>query len=275
MEAKPAPSFDPCEPPAPAAAAPRASTPRARLVDETVIHDLKNPLTSILGNMRLIDEMIGATLDPRMRQRLVASIQSAEELNAMLGDLQQLLWIESGEFSQSRSASSVADMVKRLSAFGQERATGEGKTLEIVSNIDGLIVEGYVPQIQRALELLLTAAVRLSRSNPVRISAARHEPGDRLAFTFSYNGLRIPPGLANTLFALESASLQRDYGMRIDRSRGLVLVKQVAELQGGDAGYTAGEDGGSFYLIIDRVHAAASPGAAGCESVAARGLELP
>ena len=248
VEAKPAQDFDPFGPPPSRAVEP--SHALLRVVDESVIHDLRNPLTSVLGNMRLVEEMVGPTLDPRMRDRMAASIRSAEELNAMLGDLQQLLWLQSGEFSMPVTSSTVGDLVKHLGAAGQERAAADGRTLEIVSSVNEAVISGYVTHVLRALELLLHASLRLSRSGPVRIEAGPHSTPGRLAFSFSYTGLRIPPGLSGSLFTFESATLQRDYGVRVDRSRALMFVRAVAKLHGGEISYAGGEDGGVFYLVI-------------------------
>ena len=235
---------------------PAARTP---LVDESVIHDLLNPITSIVGHLHLMEdamaEGIGGAGAPGGvggeggERWLAAGRSGVEELTDMLVDLRRLMQLETGELKLDRRPLDVAALLERVRDLERERAELRNQTVRIAPAAPGLRVHAGAELLERALRIVLAAALRLGRSTPILLRADRIEGGG-VRFRCCYEGRAMTPRLADRLFTRDGARLQEMHGQRIDRARGLLFVRAVAEVHAGRAWCEPTPGGACFYLEL-------------------------
>ena len=212
-----------------------------------VSHEIKTPLTGIIGSVDLLSSADG--LLPESRSRLLAMLKSeSERLNALVQGILSLARLErdfergTADFSNADVAGIVRDAVERL------RAAAEEKGMSVKTDIpesffalcDGQLVSGAVSN-------LLLNAIRHSGSDDVVVSLA--SSGGGFAVTVEDHGVGIPPDDRERIF---------DRFYRVDRSRGantggtglgLAIVRGIARIHGGDVRLENVEPSGSRFIL--------------------------
>lgn len=230
---------------APPASSPSASTDE-RAFDETVVHDLLNPMSGVLGQLELISELGEAELSEPMQQRLNACLSSARDLSEMLVDLRFLTQVRSDEVPHQPSRLSVK---KLLDSLEQEVAWPDNGT--VCANVEPDHDNQYLTDrgglAQRALHATARAAMRLASPRDVTVTAAASND-DTIQFTCRYAGPTLPDSVHPFLGHPQLASLQREHGFRVERARSMEMVAAIMQLLQGTLRYEPTDEGGAFIL---------------------------
>ncbi len=219
----------------------------APLVDRSVIHDLRNPLNAIGGNLQLLQMALESALDPRNRSRLEACLSSLNELTGMLTDLHYLVLMDAGELTPAYKQVDLRAQVRTAAQALSGRAAQEGKTISLTEGPSPQIV-GAPDLIQRALQNLVAAALRLSKE-PAVVVSLEEASGPSARVTIEYRGLSLPLPQGEQAFA-RVRQAQVAQGFRMDRARGLCLARSAADLHGGEVRYDGVEGGGRLVLTL-------------------------
>jgi two-component system sensor histidine kinase/response regulator len=118
-------------------------------------------------------------------------------------------------------------------------------------------VHGDPVRLRQALSNLVANAIKFTTRGGVLVRAA--PAGGRIRFTVEDTGSGVAAEAATRLFrAFEQAdaSTTRRYG---GTGLGLAIVSHLAELMGGDAGFSPREDGGSLFFFEARLAASDLP----------------
>ena len=201
------------------------SQAQMRALVANVSHDLKTPLTSILGFSRAIQT--GASGDAPDTQRLGGIIhEEAERLATRLNDLTLLSELDAGQALLDRDAIDLGRMVR--SVAGRLLSGDARLTLAVAEDV---VVSADPSKLERAIENLVGNA---SKYAPVDGAIAITVARDRNGATMS---IKNPaPGLDPAEVAL---LFERFY--RRDRARaatngsglGLSIAREIVELHGG------------------------------------------
>jgi K+-sensing histidine kinase KdpD len=229
----------------------REAAQRLRMLDEmkntfleAVSHDLRTPLTSILGSALTLERSKldlpeGEALD------MVGRIASnAKKLERLLSDLLDLDRLQRGIVSPKRRATDLEDFVLRAVA---EMDT-QGRRIEL--DIEPGSVQIDQAKTERILENLLSNSLR---HTPVdaKIWVRARPQNDGVLFIVEDDGPGVPAELHEAIFepfrqAPGSSSVHAP-GVGI----GLSLVRRFAELHGGNAWAEEREGGGaSFHVFL-------------------------
>ena len=228
----------------------REATQRLRNLDEmkntfleAVSHDLRTPLTSILG-FALTLESSGLDMSPDDALDLVARIAAnARKLERLLGDLLDLDRLQRGIVAPQRRPTDLAALVAR--AVDESDDKGH----EIVAEV----AEGSffidAAKVERIVENLLSNALR---HTPVGTQIwIRAEPTDGgVTISVEDAGPGLPEDLHDAVFEpfrqAPGSSSEHSPGVGI----GLSLVRRFAELHGGRAWLEAREGGGASFRVF-------------------------
>ena len=202
-----------------------------------VTHELKSPLTAILGAVEMLRD--GSALSEEERADLLGIINGESgRLGRLVGDVLSLAQIEREEtenvggfetVSLDDLVSSVVDLEKSKAGVGQVR-------VEIARN-DAVSVKGDACRLEEVLQNLIANALRYSGTDRVEIASVSSR--DKVTVTVSDFGIGIAEQHLPHLF-------ERFYRVNKSRSRtlggtglGLAIVKHIVRLHGGDVFVTS------------------------------------
>lgn len=209
-----------------------------------VSHDLRSPITSVLGSARTLSRADDLGLNEEDRQMLLEGLSSgAMKMQRLVTDLLDLDRIGQGIVHPKRRPTDIDALIDRVVA---ESATTRERELHIDAEPLNMAVD--TAQIERIVDNLLGNAVKHTRDgDEVWISAHPFEDG--VLIKVEDSGPGIPQELRETIFEpfRQGPDDQNTPGVGI----GLSLVSRFAELHGGRAwvGERAG-GGASFNVYI-------------------------
>lgn len=231
------------------ATAEREEVDRLREIDEmknaflaAVSHDLKNPLTAILGFSTTLEARLDRLPQERTLEFLGHITRSARRLEAMLTDLLDMERIERGVLQPNLRPTDIGALVRRT----VEEIELHGRRVQI--DTEELTVNVDPPKVERIVENLVTNALKYTPdTSPIglRVTSAR----DGVVIAVEDQGEGIPDHLKEKLFepfqrAPGAAARAKGSGV------GLSLVLRFAELHGGRAWVQNRPGGGSSFRVL-------------------------
>lgn len=197
-----------------------------------VTHELKSPLTAILGAVEMLGD--GTALSDDERRELFGIIRSESgRLGSLVGDVLSLAQIEREQAEDTAGFARVnlADVVASVLAREEAKARAAHVTLDCARN-DAVFVRGDATRLEEALANLIENALRYSGSDVIRVTSTANGP--RVTVSVTDFGIGIPAAHLPHLF-------ERFYRVNKSRSRtlggtglGLAIVKHIVQLHGGD-----------------------------------------
>ncbi|HVP15466.1 MAG TPA: GAF domain-containing sensor histidine kinase [Terriglobales bacterium] len=213
----------------------------------TASHELKTPLTSVIGYAELLDEN-DDRLSPEQRREFLDRMRAeASRLLGLIEDILDLTRIESGSLTLRCVSMSLNEVARAAMETTKSLATRHG--VELVGQLaDGLpeIVLDEV-KMRQVLVNLLTNAIKFSPPRG-RIVISTERDGDFLRASVSDQGQGIAPEDAPHIFELFAQGV-RERGEQRGLGIGLHLVKRLTELHGGHVGVNSLPGKGSTFWV--------------------------
>ncbi len=210
---------------------------------EAVSHDLRTPLTSILGSAITL-EQAGPELPGEDVADLAGRIAAnARKLERLVGDLLDLDRLQRGIVAPQRRPTDVAALVRRV--------VGETEPLRdrrVTLELEPVTAEIDAAKVERIVENLLANAVRHTpRGTPITV---RTRPaGEGAEIEVEDQGPGIPREMREAIFEPFRQAPGRPHpspGVGI----GLSLVRRFAELHGGRAWVEEAAGGGARFRVL-------------------------
>lgn len=194
-----------------------------------IVHDLRTPLTNVIGNLQTVQE---TDYDPELTREFVpVAIDAGQTLLGMVNDLLDISKLEAGQMPLEMSEFAVASVVD--AALTQVRGLAEQKGLELRGCVTppDLSLRADEEKVRRALVNLVGNAVKFTQKGHVWIHAWREN--DEVLFTVEDTGEGIPKADRERIFAKFGQVETRRAGRRMSTGLGLTFVKLAAEAHGG------------------------------------------
>lgn len=206
-------------------AATRQAEQRVRLL----VHDLKNPLSSVL---QYVDLAAIYTARPdgaaRAREHLQHASAEGRRLADMIGDLLLLSGLESGARRLDRGALALGDLLDAIEHSWGDRAREAGIAFRRVCE-DDLVIRVDHDLVRRMVENLLANALRHCRPGDL-VELAGWSEGGRARVAVRNTGPEVPPEVRARLFDRNVTGGAREWH---NVGLGLHLCRLVAEAHGG------------------------------------------
>ncbi len=243
-----------------------------RLKDEflaCISHELKSPLTAILGLSKLLNEPLLGSLNQRQAHYAQLIYQSGRHLMMVVNDILDLTRIETGQLELSPGPIQIravcqqgfamaarqqheqnkSQTYRNLDEAAQQKIAEAGQrfTLEIDSGLDCFVADEL--RLRQMLAHLLSNALKFTPQPGklgLRVSLWDHW----IAFTVWDEGIGIPEDKQHLIFQkfqqLQSP-LTREYQ---GTGLGLVLTQRLAHLHGGDVSFISRVGEGSQFTLL-------------------------
>jgi signal transduction histidine kinase len=228
----------------------REATQQLRALDEmkntfleAVSHDLRTPLTGILGSALTL-EQAGLDIPREDALDLLRRIASnARKLERLLGDLLDLDRLQRGIVSPQRRPADVRALVRNVVA---ELELADDRTIEVEA--EELVASIDAAKVERIVENLIANAVRHTPPGS-RIWVRANREGTSTLLVVEDEGGGVPDDLKAAIFepfrqAPGPAQVSPGVGV------GLSLVARFAELHGGTAWVQDRPGGGSSFRVL-------------------------
>jgi PAS domain S-box-containing protein len=213
-----------------------------------VVHDLRNPLGSIMGSLQLIhtalverDETLPVT------KLLQIAMRSGQKLYMLIDSLLDLGRLESSDTEINRAFvdinSVVQEALDQISPFAL--AKRQSVSAEIAPNLPKVMADRDL--LLRVLTNLLDNAIKFTRKEG-RITIGVKPIGDEVAFTVSDTGIGIPPEYRHRIFD-RFLRLENDDGVK-GTGLGLAFCKLAVEAHGGRIWVESEQGQGSQFKFI-------------------------
>ena len=216
---------------------------------QMIIHDLKNPLTALIGFLELL-RMDRLTQDQRVL--LENALRSGKNLSDLIGDLLDIGRIEEGRLELERIPLAPCDLLVECAAQMRGWLAQENKTIRVEAPPDLPLLNADYRLMRRVILNLLSNAIKHTpagthislRAAPYLLLPAPGADRERVAvgqvvIEVEDNGPGIPSIYLERIFdkfgrfSTEQPALQSSTGL------GLTLCRLVVEAHGGTIGVTS------------------------------------
>ncbi len=224
-----------------------ASLQNARLVEEmrgaalrrdrffsAISHDLRTPITAIVGYSELLLDGVAGDLCGRQQEMVERISQVSAHLSRLVGDILDLTRLDAGRVEFHREPTALDALVEEalVTVEPQARAKGLALRRELKAAGDRLVpVDRF--RVRQVLVNLLSNAVKFTESGEVCVSAGCGEEASWIAVRDTGPGL--PPGSQEAIFE-EFLQLASDRCRRTEPGSGLglAIARRLARAMGGD-----------------------------------------
>jgi len=197
-----------------------------RVFLHTVSHDLRFPLTVILGHVSLLQDLIPD--DELARQCMEAVQRGTRLMNFMIDDLVDAARLEGGQLQLEPRPLSLADFLPEY--LRRNAAALDTGRIQLSVDAGAPAVHADPARLERMLTNLLTNALKYSpAAAPVSLSAEPHESGARISVADSGKGIPVEdrPFLFERFYRVKSDRKGQGIGL------GLYITKLLVEAHGG------------------------------------------
>ena len=211
---------------------------------EAVSHDLRTPLTSILGSALTLEQSQLALPSEDALDLVHRIAANARKLERLLGDLLDLDRLQRGIVSPQRRATDLPELVARVIG---EVENPDDRSIDM--QIPPIVVSVDGPKVERIVENLIANALRHTPAGAhIRVWAEPEDDGVLLAVDDAGPG--VPEEARETIFEAFEQTAGPDTEHSPGVGIGLSLVRRFAELHGGRAWVEPREGGGSSFRVF-------------------------
>ncbi|GAB4201586.1 MAG: hypothetical protein OHK0022_23800 [Roseiflexaceae bacterium] len=216
-------------------------------------HELKSPLTALLGQAQLLRRRAGREggLGDRNTRTLDTLIDQAQRMNRLVMALLDISRLEQGQLALEPAPLDLGDLARRVVA--ETRPALERHRLVFESDGAPLPAHGDALRLEQVLQNLISNAVKYSPDGGTVRVAARRE-GDQALLSVSDQGIGIPPAALPRLFQRFYRASNVDARQITGMGIGLFVVRELVELHGGSITVESAEGQGSTFTLRLPVH---------------------
>jgi len=220
---------------------------------EMIVHDLRSPLTTILGGLNLLDKaQADDEASPMIKQALSISSHSVQQMLGLVNSLLDIAKLESGELTLSLQSLSLAVLCEELVEIFVYEANKDGIILNI-NVADGLPeVTADEEKIRRVLSNLLDNALKFTPAGG-QIDLKVECEGEEVIITVADTGPGVPEEFRERIFK-RFVQVPGVAGRRRGTGLGLAFSKMAVTAHGGKIWVEDNPGGGSAFRIQLPLH---------------------
>lgn len=199
----------------------------------SIVHDLNNPLTSIMAGTEMAAECPGHLPNCANRDHLAVVSEAAAEMRGMISDILDISRMERGGMRLARRTCSPAELLAEAagSMAYAARHTSRAVSAAAARGLPGIEADARV--LRRVLENLVANALRYApQDTTVKLSAAAAR-GGAVIFSVSDEGPGVDSAHLGRIFDKYFQSDPAAAGTRSGKGIGLAFCRLAVEAHGG------------------------------------------
>jgi two-component system, sensor histidine kinase and response regulator len=216
-----------------------------------IVHDLKSPLTSVIGAMEMLMDGDFGKLTDEQRNALGDADRRAQDLLALIEDLLEVARLEESRLSLYLAPLDPATLLAEVSREWEIRVQQEKAKVLLSVTPDAHVIDADHALIKRVFSnLIQNALTHSARAVTVTLGARAENTGT--LFTVADDGVGIPPEYHDIIFR-KFEQVKTPHIPRVRSSGlGLAFCKLVVEAHGGRIWVTSGPDrqGSAFHFWL-------------------------
>ncbi|MEY8446221.1 HAMP domain-containing sensor histidine kinase [Enterococcus ratti] len=196
-----------------------------------VSHDIRTPLTSIIGYLGLIEDGQYQTKEDLLKYTHTAYIK-AKQMKSLVDDLFEYTKVRQPAVPVNFSAFDLIQLIEQLAADFELEAAKKNIQILVSSKIETLTMDGDAEKLVRVFNNLLTNALKYGKG-ATKIIIEVEKIGSEVVATVKNNGAMIPQEAIDNLFdrfyRVEESRSQETGGTGL----GLAIAQSIVALHGG------------------------------------------
>lgn len=213
----------------------------------TLSHELRTPMTAILGWARLLQE--GGLDEETFSGAIDAIVRSARAQALLIDDVLDMSRVIAGKMQLDAQPVDVIEVVQAAMETVQPAADARGITLELERRPGASLVTGDPNRLQQIVWNLLSNAIKFTpRDGRVKASVEQSTSFVRLSIRDTGKGIspEFLPFIFEPFRQAENVTTRTHGGLGL----GLAIVKQLVQLHGGSvSAFSEGEGRGATFVV--------------------------
>lgn len=212
-------------------------------------HDIKTPLTSVIGYLTLLNEAYDMPVEQRKKYTDIA-LDKSLKLEDLINEFFEITRFNLQNIELKKEEVNLSLMLKQLSDEFYPSFSAKSITCNVFSNED-IYITCDANKLARVFNNILKNALTYSYSNS-EIKIIEKKFGNYVEITFQNKGKKIPDHQLNTIFEkfyrLDSARSTNTGGSGL----GLAIAKEIVELHGGKILANSNDDFTNFIIKLPK-----------------------
>jgi two-component system sensor histidine kinase/response regulator len=212
---------------------------------QTLVHDLKNPLAAVLGNLELMERKA----DEKVMHLVTRSKTAAWRMHQMILNLLDIGQLEEGKLQLRLETLDAGSIARKACLEMESGASQRGVRLEIVADEGAASLRGDGAVLRRVMDNLITNAVEHSpQGSVVRVIVAPCDEG--IEISVSDQGPGVPPQFRERIFEKFQRLESRKTIPGANRGLGLTFCRLAVEAHGGTIWVDDAPGGGALFRAL-------------------------
>ncbi len=217
---------------------------------QNMSHEIRTPLNGVMGFCSLLKNYKDISDEKTIEKYINIIISSSQRLLAIINDVLEISFIESGLLKENRSIFQVEEIVKYAHNLFSEKAKAKGLVFE-TSIQDNLAAEKLNTDKDKLLQIvsnLLNNAIKFTHEGKIELFVERHQTG--VSISVRDTGIGIVPKFHDHIFERfwqQEAFTKDFYG---GTGLGLSISKGLADFLGMRIKIESEEGKGSLFSIM-------------------------
>ena len=214
-----------------------------------VAHDLRTPLTSIIGYLELLSSK-ATPLPPELQKKYIdIAYGKSKRLEKLIEDLFGFTKLNYGKISMNVSKVDIIKLLGQLLEESYPSFANKSLSYELQSNVPAKVITADGNLLARLFDNLINNAIKYGAEGK-RVLVKAHALADTVQVSVTNYGYVIPEDELPLIF-------EKFY--RVERSRsvhtggtglGLAIVKNIVDMHGGEITVKSGLDGTVFTVTL-------------------------
>lgn len=217
-----------------------------------VSHDIRTPLTSIIGYLGLVEEGRFDTIE-EAQSYIHTAYQKSRQMKVLVNDLFEYTTVRQTDTPLNVIQFDMIQLLEQLAIDFQIEADASAMKIEITSSVKRYLMEGDPEKLVRVFSNLITNALKYGKDGDLIAIEVRDQKDNAVEIRIKNNGEKIPNEALEQLFErfyrAESSRTQETASTGL----GLAIAQSIVELHKGMITVETNDVWTTFVITLPRL----------------------